>query len=251
MSRFVYIDRSKLDDQKRKLENRFAKKLSEMKADATEKTIRVSTYVAQALAIETFPSANAIGLAVAAVRWDVNQVYITAGKAFEILRETAGPSIAGAFYSAIKKQNTSKAIQILRASGSRIAQIQIGTLDPDLHEKARDRNGRVTLANPLQIVSAEELDAFVKHTVARLGKTASGWNACAEKLGGDGNVIAWKGTAVHGNDGGTVQVRHDKTGVRYILKNNRPLTKKLISPGQVASIVSEGRKMLTRLLAEK
>lgn len=252
MSLSVHLDRSKFGDQQRKLEQMFDKRLKDLKAETAQKTSEAVIYVAQRLGEQTFPSSKAIGMAVSAVRFDISRVYITAGKAFEILRESAGAPTAGAFYAAIKQSDFSKAQRILRSSACSIQNIQLGTpLNPALHEKSRNANGRVILAAPLQIVTQPELQTYTKTVVARLGKTASGWYACAERMGGDGNSIRWKGTAIHGSDGGKVNVRNDNSKVRYILTNLRPLARKLISPGQVARILEDGREFLARLLAAR
>lgn len=247
----VHLNRSKFDDQRRKMERRFEKKLSELKAETREKTVAVAISAAQALAKQTFPSSNAIGLAAAAIRFDVGRVYILAGKAFEILQaSSAGESAARSFYGAYKRGDFAKAREILQKSGCSIRNITLGVpLNPALHEAARNsKTGRVQLAAPLQIVTASELTAFNRVTIARLGKTASGWSACAEKLGGDGNAIRWKGTSIHGNDGGRVNIRHDKKKVSYVLTNLRPLAKKLLSPGQVDRIMKEAQEKLKQLL---
>jgi hypothetical protein len=252
MSRIVSLDRSKFDDQRRKMEREFEKKLRDLKSEAREKTIIAAIHVADLLAHETFPSAGSIGMAAAAVRFDVGRVYIVAGKAYEILQGSTGGEKAGkGFYAAFKRNDLATAREILRKSGSPIANIIIGApLDPSLHEKGRNqKTGRVMLSAPLQIVTSSEVSAFAKLTIARLGKTASGWSACAEKLGGSGNETRWKGTAVHGSDGGKVNVRHNKTKVSYVLTNLRPLAKKLISPGQVNRVMKEGRELLSRLLS--
>jgi hypothetical protein len=249
MSRFVHLDRSKFEDQRRKLEQRLYQKMSRIKADTTRKTEMAAVYVAEQLAAATFPTSQSIGIAVAAIRFDVSRVYITPGKAFEILREGIGQAKASAFYAATKRGDWTLARSILRASGTSIQNIKIGDpLNPDYHEVSRNTKGRVNLLNPLQIVTSEELKAYSKTAVARLGKTASGWLACAERLGGDGNSIRWKGTAVHGSDGGKVNIRNDKTKVSYILTNTRPLAKKLISAGQVKRIMADGHAYLARLL---
>ena len=120
--------------------------------------------VADKLMGRTFPSASAIGLAVAAMRFDCARVYATPGRVFEILAATAGPDCASAFYSAWKRGDISTARRVLRSSSSPIAQIKIGAaLDPSLRETVRNRKtGRVMSAYPLQIVTAEELKAFAR-----------------------------------------------------------------------------------------
>lgn len=212
---------------------------------------RTGAEVAEELSARTFPSENAIGITVKAVRFDVSLVYCTGGKAYEILAGHSGKPLAGKFYHLYKSGDLSAARAVLRASGSPIASIILGTpLQPALHESVRNKEGRVIAAYPLQICPAEEIAAHSKIVIAEIGKTAAGWSACAEKLGGDGNAIRWKGTGVHGSAAGDVQWIEDEFGVHLILENNSHLAKKHISPGQVAAIMEPARERLRERLKQ-
>jgi len=84
--------------------------------------------------------------------------------------------------------------------------------------------------------------------IKRLGKTASGWLACAELLGGDGNKPKWKGTAMHGPDGGYAEIHQTATGFVVRMFNTRPLARKHLSPGQFAAIQRQAQRRLAERL---
>ncbi len=247
----ISLDRSRFDSQLGQLRKGIMRELESVNRETEEKLRQVSIFVSQNLAERTFPSANAIGLAVAAMRFDVSRVFITAGKAYEILKGTAGEAVAGAFYANYKRGNLSQAERIIRQANSPIRNIEIGPLRPELHEKARDKkSGRVMLKDPLQIVTQSELDAYVKDRIKQIGKTAAGWNACAAKLGGSESEARWKSTAVHGSEGGSVSIRRDGGKIVFEITNEMPLARKHISPGQVSRIEKQGMDFLETLFRE-
>jgi hypothetical protein len=248
----ITLDRSKFASAKSKLKSELEKNLLERaKQETEEKLRRTSIVVARELAERTFPSANAIGLAVAGMRFDISRVFITAGRAYEILKSTAGPGPAGAFYACYQKGNFQQAERILRESNSPLRAIAIGPLRPDLHEKARNsKTGRVMLKEPLQIVTKSDLGAYVKDRIKKIGKTASGWNACAMKLGGSEGETRWKSTAIHGADGGSIVIKNEGEKLVFEITNERPLARKHISPGQVAAIMKQGMEFLAGLMRE-
>lgn len=245
MSRFVTLDHSRFAAQKSKLRSELQRMQGSAEREVAEKSRFAAIFVAQQLAEKTFPSRGAIGFAVRSMAQDVNSVFITASKAYRILDETAGARVAAGFYSAYKKGDWSRAEQILRSSSSPISGIEIGVLRPELHEKARSpRDGRVNIKSPLMIVSSADLEAYLKVAIREIGKTASGWNACAAKLGGSESATRWKSTAIHGSSGGSVRAEKGA----WEMTNIRPLARKHISPGQVASILKTGREYLEDLL---
>lgn len=244
MSLSVHLDRSKFDDQRRKMERLFSQRIGEMKIEAERKTRMVAAELAHQLMLATMPSeASGIGKAIANMKYDVRQIYRTAGDVYESIKESHGSQIAGAFYAAYKNGNLHRAENILRNSNSPLKHLSFG--------HAITQDGKEIRTYSPAIISDSEMKAYLKLAVARLGKTASGWAACLEKLGFNGNSVRWKGTAVHGSDGGTVNVIHDKLKVSYRLTNLRPLARKLINPSTVASIMRENREYLTRTLASK
>lgn len=252
MSRSIRIDESKWNAQKSALRSMLEGRLRNARAVLSDELRETGAFVAEELGKRTFPSDSAIGLAVAAMRFDLHQVYATSGKVYEILDSTVGKRTANAFYVSWKRGDLSAARQIVRNSGSPISQIVIGEpLRAELRESVRNQKGRVSTAYPLQLVSKGEIDAHAKIAIAEIGKTASGWFACAERLGGDGNAVSWKGTARHGSGGGSVSFSESDTGVHLVLSNEMPLAKKHISPGQVAAILEQGKEFLKRRLQSR
>jgi len=200
---------------------------------------------------QTFPGQYRIGLAVAAIRFDLSRVYATPGKIYEILHEDSPPN-AARFWRAIKLGDMAAARDAVRGSGTSIRSIIIGSpLDPSFHEASRSKkDGRVYRVTFAQMVTKEELDAYSKKIVASLGKTASGWFACAEKLGADGNLIRWMGTSVHGSDGGDPTYEITPRGTRIRLRNHRPLAKKHRSPGHLNRSIKHAKKQLAEKIRE-
>jgi hypothetical protein len=250
MKQFIGLDAGKFEASKRALAAMLQRRLQDAGGIAREAIRETAAEVAEDLSARTFPSSQAIGLAVKAMRFDLRLVYCTPGKAYEILRGSAGDRVAGAFYAAWKRGDISRAERVIRQSGSPISGIIIGeALRPALRESVRNKDGRVACDYPLQLVSDEELSAHATEAIREIGKTASGWSACAEKLGGDGNAVAWKGTAKHGSAGGDVEWSDDEFGVRVVMENHQPLSRKHISPGQVAAIMRPAREKLMGKLA--
>ncbi|MES2923690.1 MAG: hypothetical protein V4819_19200 [Verrucomicrobiota bacterium] len=247
--KMISVDRSRLDSQLSDVRRSMESKIGDSQRETEEKIRLAAIYVAQECAERTFPSASAIGLAVAAMRFDISRVFITAGSAYEKVKQTAGVGAAGAFYAAYKRGDHSRALTILRTAGI-LPGISIGQLDPALHERARNpKDGRVMLAQPLQIVGKDELAAYVKEQIAKIGKTASGWNACAAKLGGSESATRWKSTAIHGDDGGEISIENTGAKIVFNITNLRPLARKHLSPGQLATIAKRGRDYLMQLLS--
>lgn len=249
MSRHIRIDASRLASAKSTLRAAMEKRIGTI-GEATRAPLRdTGAFVATELALRTFPSNSAVGLAAGAMRFDLRRVYATPSRFYKILEASAGEKTAKSFYAHWKSGNITRVKQIVRNSGSPVASIIIGeTLKPALRESVRDKNGRVMTAYPLQLVTDAELVAHTKIALQEIGKTASGWFACAERLGADGNAVPWKGTARHGNAGGTVSWSQSETGIHLTLTNKSPLAHKHISPGQVDSIIKRGRLFLASRL---
>ncbi len=245
MSRAIQIDASRWKSQKDALRAQLDQKVAEARKSTAADLRETAAFVAEELGEHCFPSAAAIGIATAAMRFDVSRVYATASKVCEILKASSGEKTAAAFYGHWKQGNLSAAKNVVRKSGSPISGIIMGErLQPQLRESVRDKNGRVKAAHPLQLVTKEELAAHMREAIAEIGKTGAGWFACAERLGGDGNKVPWKGTARHGSDAGQVSIQ--ETAIE--ITNTSPLAKKQISPGQVAAILARGQQFLLKLL---
>lgn len=240
----VTLNRAKFDNQRTKLQALLGRRLKDMKAEVHRQTYATAAEICHSLLVNTMPSpSSGIGKAIAHIVHDARNGLLTPGQAYEILLKESSRRTAAAFYAAHKKGDIAKAITFLRKSGSTISHFEIGNpekLDPLKINYPKNR-----------ILSTFEIDAYLKKTIKRLGKTASGWAACLERLGQDGNTIKWKGTAIHGSDGGKINIVHDKHQVTIWLANTRPLARKLINPSQVRRIVQQHQEKLKTTLQQK
>lgn len=240
MSIGFQLERSKFDDQRRKLEQIFYKKLSTMKVEAEQKTRRVALSASVKMLLMTMPSERSgIGKAIANIKHDFRLIYKTPGDVYGSIKASNGPRLAAAFYAAYKKGDLARAESFLRSSSSSMRNLSFG------HPMSKD--GQEIRTYKPAIISEAEMKAYLKIIVARLGKTASGWAACIDKLGGSGNS-GWKGTGVHGSDGGAVNIIHSKFKVTYRVVNLRPLARKLLNPSDLSQIMEESREELIREL---
>lgn len=247
MSAALSIPSGALATMKRKVAEDYKRHLDKQRVALGHALIKVAGETAIALAERTFPSSMAIGITVKKVRSDVHKVYATPSKVFGII-EASNPPAARQFWHAMKIGDIARAREIVRTSGSHAAEIRIGgSLDPSLHEKSRNpKNGNVALAYPLQLCTKQEIAVQVKHTIAKIGKTASGWYAAADDLGANGNTVRWKGIGVHGKGGGRIRSIITPTSITIVLINNRQLARKHISPIQKARILAASRESLKR-----
>jgi len=127
MSIGVQLDRSKFDDQRRKMEQILYKKLSVMKVEAEQKTRAVVIDAAQQLLLITMPSERSgIGKAIANIKHDFRRIYKTPGDVYESIKASDGPRLAGAFYAACKKGDTSRAESFLRKSSCSLKNLRFG-----------------------------------------------------------------------------------------------------------------------------
>ena len=212
-------------------------RITEAKAALHDAVRETGAETAEKLAARTFPAAYGFKVAADRMRFELSRLYATGGTVFQALKEAGEMQLAVRFYREYKSGNLAAAGTVLRQSKTAYAGIPIGPLDPSLHDKARNKStGHIEVKLPWQIVPEKDLVFYKTLAIKRLGKTASGWSACAEQLGGDGNKPKWKGTAMHGSNGGHAQVIESDFGYHVVMRNLRPLARKHISPGQVARI---------------
>ncbi len=247
--RGIYIDTAALaasaNALQRALEGRIPEAVAELRHAVTETAIET----AQALAARTFPAAFGFALAKREMLWELSRLYATGGRVFKEMAEAGEGPLAARFYRAYKMGRFSEANSILLMSRTPWSSVPVGRLDPALHERSRNSStGQINVQNPLQIVPKEDLEEYGKLAIKRLGKTASGWLACAEQLGGDGNKPKWKGTAMHGPNGGFAEIHQTATGFVVRMFNTRPLARKHLSPGQLATIQRQANRRLAERL---
>lgn len=238
--RFAYLDRSKLMRSSRKLADALKAEGMREKAAVEKATKDAAAFAARDLARVTFPNRFGFVLAKAAMIADVRQVYATAGDVYQKMKDAGDPpQILNGFYGAFMAGDYSAAREFLRRSRANVGRARVGGgLDESLHDQARGGRARPSNKEPLQIVRPDERKRYEAKAIKRLGKTASGWSACAEILG-EPQKDGWKSTAVHGFGGGAVTVKRTDSAVFYVLKNLRPMARRHISGGQVKRVLSQ------------
>jgi hypothetical protein len=242
--RSVSFDRGRWRNQIARLHNRFRKNTEELNALLREETREAARITAGYLARLTFPNRYGVHLLKLAITADLRNAYATASALYADLERRHGKSIAAAFYAAFSRRDYPAARSILNRLGHPWAAVPMGNLDPSLHNPARDAKGRIRLEIPLQIIPNEDLHSYLPIALRRMGKTASGWSACALILGGEEHIPHFKSTAVHGTAGGAVETIQTATRTVVVLHNLRPLAKRHLSPGLSRQAVAMGRDYL-------
>ena len=249
MSRSLSLDSSKMRAQVSGLKEQLGRKYAITQERVTLAAREVARRAAVALAMRTFPAIGAyVHYTKLSIAYDIRQVFISPSNAFEILKSEVGENWARRFYAAYKRGNIQLALDVLRQSGSSLAGIGVGPIDPEMHQAARSGyRQHVKLKTPLRIVPADRLAAYIKKVQMEVGKAAAGWSACAVILGGEDGVPYWKSAAFHGKDGGEVHTTNEATRAGITLINRVPHIRRLISGGQIAAIQNQAR---ADLLAE-
>jgi hypothetical protein len=243
------LDRSRFNAERGKLRAALDRKLATMREVVEEHAREVAHAASVELALATFPTASLLRIAENSIRGQIGRVFLTASGAYEILRAERGEAIAKAFYGAFKRRDFTAARQILGRSGTSIADIEIGPLDPALYQAA-SQGGKVTLTRPRRIVPREQLDAFVRRVCAeKLGNAASGWSACAARLGSESGIPRYKSTGVHGANNGDVEIRREGGKITVTLINRVPEIRRLLSSVDRRRIEAQARDDLLDRLA--
>ncbi len=115
---------------------------------------------------------------------DISKVYATPGKAYE---DISNPRYKGAFWSAYKKGDISKAQDILDANGSKLRGVQMTRFDGGTaHKGARNTTtGRVNQNRPSMIViDPKALDRYVKEELKHVGTGKGGFADIVRAIGG-------------------------------------------------------------------
>lgn len=129
----------------------------------------------------------------AAVMRDVGKVFASASQIFEQLK-AEDEKLARAFYKLIQGGGYGQAEKLLRQHSNirdRNAAV-FAPLDPDLHQQARRRNGRVYRQRAAQIVpDAKSIAKYAKERAAFVGFGKAGFITAGSSLGSITRVPAW------------------------------------------------------------
>jgi hypothetical protein len=243
----ITLDAARFNQSKTRLEASLRRRLEKGKREFLDNAREGARLAASELARASWPSTGyGVHLGLFAIRADIYNVFTTASRVYERLKESGTEAEAKAFYAAYKHGEFAKVREILRtAAGGYFADLEIGPVDPALHEGARQGDKKhVTLRKPKRLVPKDQLEAYIKKVQIRIGKAASGWAACAAKLGGENGVPHWKSTSVHGTGNGDIEHRIDGGKIGFVLINRCPHAKRLISGSQIARALAEAETIL-------
>jgi hypothetical protein len=245
----LHLDRSRFDSSRARLRAALDRKLEGMRDTVEEAAREVAHKASVELSLATFPTASLLRIAENSIRGEVGRVFLTASRAYEILRSERGEAMAKAFYGAFKRRDFASAREILRRSGTTIADIEIGPADASIYESAT-QGGKISLTRPRRIVPKEQLDAFVRRLCdAKLGNAASGWSACAARLGSETGIPRYKSTAMHGANNGDVEIRREGNKITVYLINRVPAVRRLLASADRHRIEVQARaELLDRLM---
>ena len=247
----IRLDKNRWSGQTSNLDRSLELRFKEIEKRFADKAREVARETAVELAVKTFPRGSAPNSeSRAAIAGDLRKVFATAGEVFGVLREQRGKRVAGAFYRSWKDGNLTDATAILRQAGGDFGSLRFGPVSPSLHEAARSGpRKRVTLAFPLVIVSGSARDAYIAKIQKEIGKSASGWSACAAILGGESGIPSWKTTSVHGSRYGSVR-ELDGSRVGFVLSNRAPNALRTLPIGDALEIVKKARRRFLEALSE-
>jgi hypothetical protein len=154
-----------------------------------------------------------------AVVGDINRVFALPSDAFTEIRKSDSAA-ADKFWANIQNRRFAKAEQTLWQSNSQWNALQVGRLDPKLHQQARTGYGNVSKRQkPLQVVtSPKALDSYVAKIIKRVGFAKGSWINAAKAIGGRVRGAAQWATR-HKQSPGTATVKTgDKPAVTLINK---------------------------------
>ena len=154
-----------------------------------------------------------------AVARDVGRVYLSAGRAYNHIRDVLGEPQAKAFWAAYQSGNKPVAESLLRRAGGLSARVSLGPFDGGAHH-ARNRNNRGRVSrdrHELVPTPGPEYEAYMNRKIGNVGILASGWVASARLVGERAPAYASRHS---GN--GAAHVTRKRSGDIYTFHNRVP-----------------------------
>lgn len=168
-------------------------------AAATGKSFRQvvdqnSRLIAVNLAFQTQPFGNSVASrkqGEAAVMRDIGKVYRPANKVFDELKGQSEDQAKG-FYKAVKNGDYALAQDILRRSGIKDRNAEVGEFDEQWHRKSKNRRGTVSRHRAALVTpDNKETKAYTKEVQRRVGYAKSGWIAAGSQIGKLSRIPKW------------------------------------------------------------
>lgn len=120
-----------------------------------------------------------------AVAGDILKVFATPDQAYETAK-AADSTQADRFWAQIQNRRFARAKQALGASPSKWRNLDVGRLDPKLHQQSRTGpQANVTRKEPAQVVTSRKaLDTYIARIQRRVGFAKGVWINAAKAIGG-------------------------------------------------------------------
>jgi hypothetical protein len=120
-----------------------------------------------------------------AVAGDILKVFATPDQAYETAK-AADSTQADRFWAHIQNRRFARAKQALAASPSKWRNLDVGRLDPKLHQQSRTGpQANVTRKEPAQVVTSRKaLDTYIARIQRRVGFAKGVWINAAKAIGG-------------------------------------------------------------------
>lgn len=200
--------------------------------------------IAVNLAFQTQPFGNSIASrkqGEAAVMRDIGKVYRPANKVFDELKGQSEQQAKG-FYKAIKNGEYALAQDILRRSGIRDRNAEVGEFDAQWHRKSKNRRGRVS-RNRTALITPDNRDAkaYTKEVQRRVGYAKSGWIAAGEQIGKLSRVPKWMRK---GASNGSASKRGGEANPSVVLNNLVAYVSDVLPPAQIAEALRIQREKM-------
>ena len=207
----------------RKIVNETAPSMARYAASYTQPVADADTKGGITLDSESFTGDSPIAkkLGQARVEKDIKTVYMSPAEAYAEIKARKNIQLAKSFYQLVKQAKLTEASKLFRdATGRKLDVIEFD--GGALHQKARNKQGRVKRKYPLAIVSRmEPLKAYIKAVQKRVGWAKSGWIAAGRTVPGGkgGRAPAWMSQAAPGSssidEGPTQHYVNLVNGVKY------------------------------------
>jgi hypothetical protein len=180
------------------------------KKSAGEVVRRACVFVAKAFMVSTQPRSNANesdgnfrkkkgeviyngkadqALGKTAVMRDIGKVFSPHQQAFNEIKETSRDAAKG-YAKAVANGDFDEAERILKSTGKRNRNAEVGDLDPKMHKESK-RGGRVKRQRIARFIDRKELAEYSKEIANRVGFAKSAWFHLGLKFGKMTNVPAW------------------------------------------------------------
>jgi hypothetical protein len=178
-----------------------------------------------------------------AVMRDIGSVYSSASKIFKQLKAQSIDQAKG-FYAAVKNGDYALAEDILKRSGLRDRNAEVGEFDSSHHRQSRNKRGRVSRNRAALITpSGKEIRAYQAEVAKRVGFAKGAWIAAGQQLGRLSRVPAWMRRHA-GSGQGTGTRKGGENNPSASMNNNVGYVSGILTPAQISEALRLQREKM-------